>query len=595
MGATTPLIILSFSYSEGGTGWVMTLSRLPGTIQVGLLLASLATQLGCSTAVTPRASSGSPEPSSVTAPPGATATVVVDPPALNGNKPLTCDPTKTSLGGQRIWRLTREQLDLTLSNLLGTSTTLARVRLPKDFVTNGFLNNSNALRVREPEATQLNAMARELAADTVNQRLASISPCDASMLSDASCQQNFVKSFGEKAFRRPLTQDEITRYGTLFAAGLAKQDAKLGMIAVMEAMLQSPHFLFRTELGVANGARARLDNYELASAVSYAVTNSPPDAELIRAAQASELTADDQVTAQVRRLMASASARPALGGFLRQLFSYPFLEEANKNPQLFPTFSALKPLMFAEADSFFPYVLFDDGGKLETLLTANYTFANLELANVYGASAKGASFEKVQLPPGQRAGALGLSGVLSTLAVDNRTSPVARGIFIRDRLLCATIPDPPAGTDLTIPALPPGLTARQQLEARTTAPECAVCHGLMNPLGFGLEKLGAIGSFRETENALPIDDAGEFKETQDIDGPFKGAIELTQKLATSAQVRQCLTLETFRYALGRAESVGDSCALVKQNAAFAAANYDLKELWVATLSSEPFLYRAVGQ
>ncbi|MDX2050853.1 MAG: DUF1592 domain-containing protein [Polyangiaceae bacterium] len=582
----------------------MGYSRHVGFFRLGLSVFCCLASAGCSAEPGGAGASGSPtvDPSATpTTPPtnlpgsGGTSGIPTDPPAIDGNKPLTCDPAQTSLGPQRIWRLTREQMDLTLSGLLGTSTHLATDRLPKEFSTNGFLNNSAALRVREPEVTQQNAIAKELAADTVSARLATLFPCPESQLADATCQQDFVKSFGEKAFRRPLQPEELTRYQALFALGLAKKDAKLGITAVVEAMLQSPYFWFRTEIGVANGAKARLDNFELASALSYALTNTAPDAELQSAARAGELTTDANVVVQVRRLLGSALARPALGGFLRQLFSYPFLEDANKNPQLFPNFATLKPLMQSEADQFFPYVLFDDGGKLETLLTANYTFANSELAQLYGVSAPGSAFTKVMLPANQRAGALGLSGVMSTLAVDNRTSPVARGMFIRERLLCATIPDPPAGVDLTIPELPPGLTARQQLEARTTAPACSACHSLMNPLGFGLEKLDSIGRFRDTENSLPIDDSGEFKDTADLNGTFQGAVDLAQKLSTSDQVRQCLTLDTFRYALGRAESLGDACALTKQKAAFAAANYDIKELWVATLSSEPFLYRAVGQ
>lgn len=172
----------------------------------------------------------------------------------------------------------------------------------------------------------------------------------------------------------------------------------------------------------------------------------------------------------------------------------------------------------------------------------------------------GSGFQKVETDPKERAGALTLTGLLSHLAVDNRTSPVARGKFVRERLLCTHIVDPPEGIDISLPELPPGLTAREELEERTKAPVCATCHGLMNPIGFAFDKLDSIGRNRDEDNGLPLDVTGELTET-DIDGSFEGVVELAHRLATSAQVRQCVAVQAFRHGVGRAEGAADACTV----------------------------------
>jgi hypothetical protein len=180
---------------------------------------------------------------------------------------------------------------------------------------------------------------------------------------------------------------------------------------------------------------------------------------------------------------------------------------------------------------------------------------------------------------------------MSVLAARTRTSPVNRGRFVRERLLCHRIAEPPPDVDTQLPALDPGLTARQQLDAKTSAAACAGCHSLMNPIGFGFEALDGIGRARTNDNGLPIDDSGTLTSTRDIDGPFRGTAELTLKLASSGQVQECLAVQGFRYVLGRPEASADACAITQIRDRFVAGGLDLKQLYLAIASNEAFVTR----
>ena len=180
---------------------------------------------------------------------------------------------------------------------------------------------------------------------------------------------------------------------------------------------------------------------------------------------------------------------------------------------------------------------------------------------------------------------------MAVLATRTRTSPVNRGRFVRERLLCHRIADPPPDVDTQLPVLEPGLTARQQLDAKTSPGACAGCHGLMNPIGFGVESLDGIGRHRSDESGQPIDDTGSLTVTRDIDGSFRGASELALKLASSAQVQECVAVQGFRYVLGRPESGADACAITQIRDRFVASGLDLKELYLAISSSETFATR----
>ncbi len=516
---------------------------------------------------------------------GAGATAPVFQP-LGGPSAIVCDPTLEGLGTRRIWRLTREQYENTVGALLGDASHPAAAFNPEPGSAQGFQNDAFSLRVRGPEAAQFQAAARKLAEQAVTADLSRIAPCAAIAPSDPACAASFVQAFGRQAFRRPPSDAEQARYVELFQLGLAKRDAALGVQVVVEAMLQSPYFLFRSELGEASQAgQVRLTDHELAAFVSYTFLAGPPDTELNALADAGQLGTPGALEAQARRLLSAAAARPTLWQFYRQLFEVSALTDLPKDATIFPEFDAAKADLEASARAFVEHVLFDADAQLSSLLASPQLFVNERLSPFFGVTGSSATLELVTPAAGERPGLLGHPAVMSVLSARTRTSPVNRGRFVRARLLCQGIPDPPAGADTQLPLLEPGLSARQQLAAKTSGAACVGCHSLMNPVGFGFEKLDAVGRYRAEENGVAIDDTGALTETRDIDGPFQGVGELAQKLSGSVQAQECLAVQGFRYVLGRPENGGDACAVARARDRFIAARLDLKELYLAIATS----------
>ncbi len=528
---------------------------------------------------------------------GSGGSSVADPPEFTpagGVDEVICEPGTARHASPRIWRLTRRQYDRSVTSLVGDESNPAEGFVPEPGSEQGFQNDAYSLRVRQLEAGQFQAAAKALAANVVQNRLEDILPCDEAQLTTDTCQQSFVEEFGARAFRRPLSVEEKERYLSLFQLGTQKGDAKLGLTVSIEAMLQSPYFLYRFELGdfdPANPGEVVLTEHEVASALSYLLTDAPPD-EALRASVSVEDLSDPLVRRQhAERLLASAPARDAQLEFYRQLFEYLSLEEVMKDPDVFPEFDSLRDSFHREMDAYAGHVVFESDGSLQTLLTASYTFADSTLGDFLGIEVSGDSFVQTTTDPGERAGILSLAGFNAVTSAQTRTSPVNRGRFIREKLLCYHIGEPPQGIDLTLPTLEAGMTAREQLEQKTSPPACAGCHSVMNPVGFGMESLDALGRFRTEDNSLPIDDQGELTETRDIDGPFSGVPELADRLAQSKQVEECFAIQAFRYASGRGETSSDSCSLVELRDLFIASGGNLKELPIAFAVSDGFIHR----
>jgi hypothetical protein len=563
------------------------------TTSVALLAVALASA-GCEASLTGAEAgfdTGAAGGSHVAGSPGAGEAPAFEP--LGGTEPVVCDPAQTSLGGRRIWRLTRAQYENTVSTLLDDASRPARDFTPEPGSDQGFQNDAFGLRVRGAEAGQFKAAARRLAAAAVAEKPALIAACVAENLEDPGCGSALVAEFGAKAFRRPVTDSEQARYLELFRMGAQKGGGKLGAEVVVEAMLQSPYFLYRFELGGPPLAgQVALTGHELASLLSYTFTAGPPDAELDRLAQDGTLSEPPTLEQQARRLLSTSAARGALSELYHELFELTLLADLPKDETLFPEFDGMREDLAASARAFTEHVLFDGAGTLTELFTSDTAFVTPAIAPLFGTTSSKAELVQVTLAAGQRAGLLAHPGVMSVLSARTRTSPVNRGRFVRERLLCHDVPDAPADIDTTLPELAPGLTARQQLDAKTAAPNCAGCHSLMNDLGFGFEKLDALGRLRSEEAGVPIDDSAVLEQTRDIDGPFQGAFELAQKLSTSSQVSECLAIQAFRYTLGRPENRGDACVIADIRDRFQAQSSNLKELIVALSTSEAFRKRA---
>jgi hypothetical protein len=265
------------------------------------------------------------------------------------------------------------------------------------------------------------------------------------------------------------------------------------------------------------------------------------------------------------------------------------LPTETKDTKFYPEFDSLKAFMVEENTRFVREVIKTDGGKLETLLTANWSMVNGPLATLYGVPGGGSPTEwrKVTLDPKQRSGLMTEPGFLSAHGSFDASSPILRGLAVRERVLCAPMPVPPPGADQNFPAAMPTTTTRQRFDNHRTNPTCASCHEMMDKLGYGFESYDGIGRYRTMENGAMVDDSGEAINT-DVDGPFQGAPDLTRKLLGSQQVQQCMATQWFRYAMGRLETADDKCVLDAIQKKFTGAGLRVSDLLLAIVESDAF-------
>jgi hypothetical protein len=203
----------------------------------------------------------------------------------------------------------------------------------------------------------------------------------------------------------------------------------------------------------------------------------------------------------------------------------------------------------------------------------------------------GSEFRLVQLDPSRRAGFLSSAGLMATHANVNQSSPVFRGKFVREQLMCDMLPPPPNDLVIVPPELDPEKTTKEQFEEIGANPACAGCHNLMNPIGFIFEHYDGIGQWRDQQNGKDIDATGEVVQTSDIDGVYDGAVELAAALAESRQVQECVASQWFRFAYNRTVTPEDSCNIEQLNQAFSDSGFDIKALLVALTQTNAFLYR----
>jgi hypothetical protein len=334
----------------------------------------------------------------------------------------------------------------------------------------------------------------------------------------------------------------------------------------------------------------------MASRLSYLMWHSMPDDALFAAAAAGKLTAPADIEAQVQRMIADPKARGVVADFHAQWLRVGEISGVEKDTTIFPAFTpAIAQLMQQETARFLDYVTWDGPGDLGSILTAPFTFVNGPLAQYYGmTTVSGSAFVKTPLTGTHRAGVLAQGGLLSLLAKANQTSPVHRGKFVREQLLCMQLPPPPANLMIKPPELSSTLTTRQRFTQHSIDPACTTCHHLMDPIGLGFEDFDGAGAFRALENGQPIDDSGEVQDS-DVEGPFHGVGELASKLASSDQVRACVAKRWFRYGYGRGETSADACSLSGIQSQFAAGGFKIRDLLVALTRTDAFRYRQVTQ
>jgi hypothetical protein len=488
-------------------------------------------------------------------------------------------------------RLTRDQYLATVRDLLGDNRDLGD-RLPADDKGEAVFAPPDTLTVTPAWADKLLTSAEDLA-KTAMANLPALLPCNPAGAEEA-CAAEFIKAFGKRAFRRPLTPDDVAGLTAVYKAGASDGGFNGGIELVISTILQSPSFVYRIELGQNQGSlpgAVKLSPYEVAARLSYFLWGTMPDRALFEAADRGELATAESINAQVERLLKDPRARSTLVGFTQRLFGTDILDDANKDPEIYPEFDdALRESMKAEFRAFVEDALFAGDGRLQTLLTSPASFVDAPLARLYGVPAPaGSGLQKVQLPAAQRAGVLTSVGLLAAHTINDTSAPIIRGKFIRERLLCAELAEPPPGLDVVAPEPKPGSTTRELLERHSVDPSCTGCHNLMDPIGFGYGNFDGLGRWRQSEEGKPVDSSGRLQAT-DVDGAFRGPVELAEKLAASQQVRDCVTTTMLNFVQGP-QAAGDVCLTGRLRRSFDEARHDLRALIRAIAQSDGFQYR----
>lgn len=500
--------------------------------------------------------------------------------------PLTC--VTPEVGETPMKRITHSEYNNAVRDLLGDDARPADA-FPPDTQVGLFDNTITAQTVSQLLGDSYLETAVSLAEgiDDVN----ALAGCDAA--TGDACVRPFVERFGRRAYRRPLTTEEVDALMAKSAQARAAEGAATSVRVVVASILASPNFVFKPEAG---GASAALPNakqataFELASRLSTLLWASVPDDPLLDAAQNGELETREQVADQARRMLSDDRSKIAIASFYEQWLGLPLLDAATKDADAFPLWSdTLRDSMREETRRFISHVLWQDDARLSTLFTAPYSFINASLAELYGVSGPSddATFTKTNLDPTQRAGVLTQGAFMSSYANPQFSSPIKRGKWVRVRMLCQDLPDPPAN----VPAPPPpspDVSTRERFAMHTNSPACSGCHVLIDGLGFGLENYDGIGKYRTMENGADVDASGRVNES-DVDEEYEGGVELAALLARSGQARDCLPTQWLRYAMGRDEDDEDTCSLVAVRQAFEASGGDMRELMVALTQTDAFM------
>jgi len=443
--------------------------------------------------------------------------------------------------------------------------------------------------------TDYQRAAETIAADVARdpQKLARIRPAGAQ--NDAAA---FVRELGRRAFRRPLTDAEVTPLVALFEQGpelIGTADAyAAGAELVIQALLQSVHFLYRVESSTdAVDRKIWLGPYEVATRLSYALWNTMPSDELLTAAAAGELMTPESVEQWTRTMLDDARAEETLVAFHSALLHIAEYGTIAKNRTLFPTFTPeLEPVLQDEARRFVREVSVVEDRGIAALLTRPITFVNETTAPFYGLSGSfGPELQKVDLDPAERAGFLTHLGFLSKYGSQTQSHPILRGVHISLDFMCSDLPAPPPNIP-ELPEVDEDQTNREVVEQLTSVAPCSNCHEpIINPLGFAFENYDAIGQWRDQDNGQPVDATASYL----LDGvsvSYDGGVELSKLLAESMTVHRCYSSYWLEYALGRPpvpEEVGSIQNIAQVSASSTAT---LRDLLASITALETFRARA---
>jgi hypothetical protein len=481
-------------------------------------------------------------------------------------------PEGTTLGAvSDLRRLSRLEYEASLRALFGdagvSAAATALAGLPDDRGKNEFSSMARGVSSAHVDAHWAVAKQVGAAVGSTPELRARMAPCLADASADDACVDDAIESFGLRVLRRPITEDEHARLRTAFDAGKSQLSFEDGVALLVIALLESPSFLYRVEVGTDPVAGEQdmyvLGDYEIATRLSYLLTGAPPDEELLEEAASGGLGDESRFRAQLQRLAASGGAPPHVLSFFVEWLGMDRIPVPQHSPEFLGSIEPAAAVveMRAELEKATMHHVFDAQAPFAALVASDVSFPGPMLGQIYGVGPSPDS--PLSIDDGRRGGLLTRAAFLSTMS--EQTHPILRGVFVMRNLLCDDIQVPAASDELPIepPAFDPAKTARERWTAKTSEPNCANCHQRINAFGFALEQYDSLGRFRELEPIidpgtgallaeLPIDPVVDVL----LDGetvPVDGGVQLSAALAASDQARACFARKWFRFVHGRRE------------------------------------------
>jgi hypothetical protein len=503
--------------------------------------------------------------------------------------PPIVDPLLAVETGMR--RLSQAELDNTLFDLLGETTSPASRLLNEDEF-RPFDNDYTVQQASEALITSLEALADDVAtrfaSDTA--RRDAVVGCTPTSAGDEACFRAFLDGFLSRAFRRPATSADVDVYMPLLAFAsednsAVDNDFYTAVRLVVSAAVQDPELLYRVERGTPGSepGMIELDSYAIASRMSYLLWASMPDDALFAAAEAGRLDTPDGRRAEAARMLEDPKARDQLHRFHAMWLGY----------RSIPVSADLVAAFNRETSALIDRVVLDEPGSYLRMFTMNETFVDDALADHYGLPRPDGGEGWVSYDGTGRAGILGHGALLAAFSKFEDTSPTQRGILVRTRLMCETVPRPPPEVDVDQPpmgAMDALCKFDRYAQHRDQSTSCAGCHSLVDPIGFGLENFDIDGRYREFDNGLPectIEGTGEIIGV----GEFSGPGELSELLVDNGYVDACAVKQFLSFAIGREPTEYEQDLVDEMVEAFRSGNHDFKTFIIDYIGSERFARR----
>ncbi|HEX2672083.1 MAG TPA: DUF1592 domain-containing protein [Polyangiaceae bacterium] len=494
----------------------------------------------------------------------------------------------SSLGQPQLRRLTRGELQRTLDDIFPQVKGKWTVSIPEAESALGFDNDPAVLTVGGQVAGKLLDTATDLASALVaDDVLPQVLPCASA--ANHACAQTFLDQFGRRLFRRPLTQADKDRYLSFFDAQLAASDFKSAIKWLTIGLIQSPHAIYRREVGTLSGGEYQLSPHEIAGELAYMFTGTTPSADLLAQADAGQLDSPEHLTTIAGQLLATPAGQDTLQRFFKGWLSY------DQIPSTLPNvsgFGAVAPDMVKETQAFIQQTVLTNRGGLKELLTASYTNPSQALSSFYGLPAPSADYAPVERPTGRGIGVLAQGSLIVAHSHEAASSPTLRGLLVFERLLCGKRPQVPPNVPTLVSASPGVKTTRQRYEEQHMAAgvACAGCHKNFDPLGFGFEHFDEGGRYRAKEGNFDINSAAMAAAPDGSTMSFTDQESLMNDIAGQATIHDCAAAYMATYAFG----TNEACIGSSQVSDLRAGKIGLAEAF-AKLASEPHFTKRDSQ